>query len=168
VEKLKRTNIHDPSSIKFYDEYQPYYIFTNFYENAPIIINGLLFKTAEHYYQWQKFNDPIIRQRIVNAPTARMSSDIARNNKYLIMPDFNKNKNEAMLKALRAKFSQHPDLGQELVQTGNRQLIEHSMYDDYWADGGDGGGLNNLGKLLMKVRQELQSGILTYATPYTG
>jgi len=60
-----------------------------------------------------------------------------------------------MLIALRAKFTKHPKLGKELVETGNRQLIEHYMYDDYWADGGNGNGLNMFGKLLMQIRQEL-------------
>src|SRR5581483_2081439 len=99
--------------------------------------NGIVFKTAEHYYQWQKFNDPTIKQRIINAPTAIIATDISLKNKNIVIPNFDKTKNDAMLKALRAKFSQHQDLGKELVQTGNRPLIEHSMYDDYWADGGD-------------------------------
>lgn len=84
-----------------------------------------------------------------------MASYIAIQNKNIIVPDFDKIKNDVMLKALRAKFNQYPNLAGELRSTGNKQLILHYMYDDYWADGGDGSGDNMLGKLLMKIRQEL-------------
>ncbi len=30
-------------------------------------------------------------------------------------------------------------------------------YDDYWGDGGNGQGKNMLGKILMKVREELKN-----------
>jgi len=85
--------------------------------DVPITINGVIFPTSEHYYQWQKFNDPIIKQRIINATT--------------------------------------PELGFELVKTGTSPLVQHDIYDNYWADGGNGEGTNMLGKLLVQVRQEL-------------
>jgi N-glycosidase YbiA len=159
----KKTNIHATNSIIFYDEYLPYYEFTNFYEGAPIKINDESFKTAEHYYQWQKFNDPITKLRIINAPTARIATDIADNSKYLIRNDFDKK--NAMLTALREKFRQYQTLGKVLTSTDNKILIEHNMHDDYWSDGGDGSGLNMLGILLMQVREELNNGSLKYINP---
>jgi len=168
IDKPKKTLIHNSSSIKFYDLGQPYYIFTNFYEGSPLNIAGVMFKTVEHYYQWSKFSDPIIKQRIVNAPTAKMAIDVANKNKYLMIKDHDNIRNDIMLNALRAKFSQYPYLGDELKSTGNKQLIEHYMYDHYWADGGDGSGDNMLGQLLMKVRQELTNSTLTYDKPFIG
>ncbi|XWV26408.1 hypothetical protein QJ857_gp0661 [Tupanvirus soda lake] len=165
-ETPKKTNIHDINSIIFYDAYRPYYEFTNFYQRAPIRINNIIFKTPEHYYQWQKFDDIVARQRIIDAPTARIASDVAEKHKHLVIPNFDKE--NAMLRALRAKFSQYQDLGNLLLSTGNRQLIEHNMYDDYWSDGGDGSGLNIFGKTLMKVRSELNDGTLTYTRPFVG
>ena len=42
-------------------------------------------------------------------------------------------------------------------------MVEHTPRDKYWGDGGDGGtgarGLNTLGKLLMKVRDEVLKSI---------
>jgi len=81
-----------------------------------------------------------------------------------MVPTFDQNK--AMLNALRAKFSQYPDLGRALVDTGSNPLVYHSMYDTFWADGGDGSGYNTLGKLLMDVRQELLQG--KWKIPFTG
>lgn len=97
-----------------------------------------------------------------------MALDIARNNKNVVVPDFFSTRNNIMLRALRAKFSQHSNLGNELKGTGNKQLIEHTFNDKYWGDGGDGSGQNWLGKLLMQVRTELQNGTLTYANPFRG
>ncbi len=61
-----------------------------------------------------------------------------------------------MLAALRAKFLQHPELGDLLKDTGARRLVELTDNDDYWGETNDGSGLNRLGVLLMKVRSELQ------------
>lgn len=97
-----------------------------------------------------------------------MAIEIANKNKNIITKDFDKYKNNAMLNALRAKFSQYPDLGDNLMDTKNRQLIEHNLYDNYWSDGGDGSGKNTFGNLLMEVRTELQNGSLTYNNPFKG
>lgn len=166
VNKKNKIDIHDSSSIKFFYDGSPYFEFSNFYEGSPIVINGQIFKTPEHYYQWQKFIDPVIKSRIISAKTASLAIDTASNNIKLVNPNFKKN--EAMLNALRAKFTQHENLGQILLSTNDRQLIEHNMLDDYWSDGGDGSGKNKFGILLMQVRTELQHGILNFTTPFTG
>jgi predicted NAD-dependent protein-ADP-ribosyltransferase YbiA (DUF1768 family) len=38
-------------------------------------------------------------------------------------------KDEVMLKALRAKFTQHADLRAKLLETGDRLLVEHQSSD---------------------------------------
>jgi len=63
-----------------------------------------------------------------------------------------------MLIALRAKFSQHPDLQQSLKATEGAWLVEHTKNDSKWADGETGKGTNYLGKLLVQVRQEIIDG----------
>ena len=70
--------------------------------------------------------------------------------------DWDNVKLDVMYKALLAKFSQHDDLKTILLDTGNRMLVEHTSNDRYWGDGGDGHGQNNLGKLLMHVRDVLR------------
>ena len=69
--------------------------------------------------------------------------------------DWEKVKCDVMLKALLAKFTQHEDLKRLLLSTGNRHLVEHTSNDSFWGDGGNGSGQNNLGRLLMEVRQAL-------------
>ena len=61
-----------------------------------------------------------------------------------------------MYEGLRYKFRAHEQLKVKLLETGERQLIEHTVNDKYWGDGGDGSGKNKLGKLLMKLRSEFR------------
>ena len=61
-----------------------------------------------------------------------------------------------MYDAVYAKFTQHEELKELLLSTGDTKLIEHTENDAYWGDGGDGKGKNKLGLILMKVRSALQ------------
>ena len=55
-----------------------------------------------------------------------------------------------------AKFSQHPELAEKLLATGNAHLEEgNSWGDKVWGTVG-GVGANNLGKILMRVRETLR------------
>lgn len=83
-----------------------------------------------------------------------MSKELGEKYSYLVVPDFNRV--GAMQTALRQKFIQYPELAQLLIATKERPLYYHSLYDDYWADGGDGSGKNMLGKLLMQIREEIK------------
>lgn len=65
-------------------------------------------------------------------------------------------RDEVMLKAVREKFYQNPDLRKILISTGDAVLIEASPTDSYWGAGKDGKGVNKLGKILMQVRDELR------------
>jgi len=70
-----------------------------------------------------------------------------------------------MREALHAKFTQHQDLRELLLSTASRPLVEQTKNDRYWADGGDGRGLNRLGVLLMELRASLVSESSTTASP---
>ncbi|KAB7790732.1 DUF1768 domain-containing protein [Bifidobacterium leontopitheci] len=79
-----------------------------------------------------------------------------------------------MFEALMFKFSQNPDLAKQLLETGERVLVECSPFDtiwgvglgkqtkdgrtdDRWKDSGNWRGKNRLGFLLMDVRDVLRS-----------
>lgn len=132
----------------------------------PFVIKGKTYKTPVHYYESQKFNDPITQQRIMQAQTARVATQISQSNSNLRLAKFDKN--GIMLDALRAKFTQHPQIAAELKTTGNRALIYHTLDDDYWADAGDGSGENYLGKLLQEIRTQLLNNTLSTADPFMG
>lgn len=42
------------------------------------------------------------------------------------------------------------------MATGDRPIVEHTITNNYWGDGGDGSGKNRLGILLMEVRDEFK------------
>ena len=62
-----------------------------------------------------------------------------------------------MHEAVLAKFTQHADLREILLGTGDAKIVEHTENDAYWGDGGDGSGKNMLGQILMRVREELRA-----------
>lgn len=84
-----------------------------------------------------------------------LAATLGRDRKQKIRRDWESAKDNVMRKAVLAKFSQHDELKQLLLSTGDAKLIEHTENDDYWGDGGDGKGKNKLGQILMSVRKEL-------------
>ena len=148
----------DADEIQFYDKDGPYYEFTNFYA-AGIVLDDKMWPTTEHYFQAQKFFGTPYVEMIRNLPTPREAFQMARDPAVTRWKrkDWEDIKDGCMLKALKCKFAQHRNLAKKLVETGDKQLVEHTANDSYWGDGGDGSGQNKLGKLLMQVRRELQA-----------
>ena len=64
-----------------------------------------------------------------------------------------------MRAALHAKFTQHLEIQQILLGTGDEEIIENTTTDHYWGIGSSGTGLNMLGKLLVELRTELRAGL---------
>lgn len=155
----------DWGDILFYNQGEPYYEFTNFYR-APIQLDGQEWRTSEHYFQAQKFpNNPGIREYIrTKCKSARdaFNASKADRNKHALMPpdEWNAIKWGVMYRAVKAKFKQHPDLKKLLLETGDRVLVENAPPDAYWGVGINPktgkAGFNNLGIILMKVRDRLR------------
>ena len=68
--------------------------------------------------------------------------------------EWNKNRTEMMRIILQHKFSQHPDLATKLIAIKEPIVEENDWNDTYWGMC-NGKGCNNLGKLLMIVREKL-------------
>lgn len=84
------------------------------------------------------------------------AAQLGRSRKVKLRPDWERVKDSIMFDAVRAKFTQHKELKELLLSTGDAKIIEHTVNDSYWGDGGNGKGKNMLGKILMKVRKELK------------
>lgn len=142
------------SDIHFYHSDQPWGEFSNFSRHA-IFINNKIWPTSEHFYQAQKFqgteHEEIIRRRL--SPMA--AKDYATKFRNDVRKDWESEKDSIMYQALKAKFTQHPELAELLISTGSRNLIEKSPSDSYWGIGKDGQGKNRLGQLLMQIRAEI-------------
>jgi ribA/ribD-fused uncharacterized protein len=145
--------------IAFYRTREAYGAFSNF-APYPIELDGLRWPTAEHYFQAQKFAGSPHAEAIRQTPSPMVAARMGRSRAWPLRPDWEAVKDEIMLRALRAKFAQHPDLGALLLGTGDAMIVEHTRRDRYWGDGADGSGANRLGDLLMRVRAELRASLV--------
>ena len=134
--------------------------FLSNFSRDPVLYRDILFKTSEHAYQWAKCETDSERILILSCGTP---SEV-KNCGHLIKCDiikWDKNKVNVMEEILRCKFS-NENLQKKLLNTGNAELIE----GNYWHDNIWGmcfcpkcknkiEGKNHLGKLLMKIRDEV-------------
>ncbi|KAI0001116.1 DUF1768-domain-containing protein [Russula vinacea] len=143
--------------IYFYDSDKPYFEFTSFSDH-PVEYHDQIYPTAEHLFQALKFmdTDPALAERIRRLPTARMAQQEARQQAHRQRTDWLDVNIFMMDKVLDRKFSQHRALRHMLRNTGSRELIEDSPIDSFWGIGSDGRGRNELGKALMRLREQLQ------------
>jgi ribA/ribD-fused uncharacterized protein len=141
--------------ILFYAVAQDYGAFSNF-APYPITLHGKRWPTSEHYFQAQKFDEPKVREAIRRVKSPSEAARTGRDRKHRLRRDWDSARVGVMREALRAKFTQHADLRELLLSTGDAAIVEHTERDDYWGDGGDGSGANMLGRLLMELRDELR------------
>src|SRR5262245_6143831 len=141
--------------IEFYSIGGEHGFLSNFLQ-VPIRLKGQSWPSSEHYFQAQKFAGTRHEAEIRRAGTPAIAARLGRDRRKPLRRDWESVKDDVMRDAVRAKFTQHPDLREALVATGDALLVEHTEQDDYWGDGGDGHGQNKLGRILMQVREELR------------
>jgi ribA/ribD-fused uncharacterized protein len=126
---------------------------SNFYP-APFTVHNITYKTSEHYFQAHKFkihSDEFYQ--VVNAPDPGTAAKLGRSLPIFDGPEHWENqKDSVMWVALVKKFEQNPELIEKLKATGAEEIVECSPKDGYWGYGPDKQGKNQLGKLLMDLR----------------
>ena len=147
--------------INFYHSNEPYGEFSNF-ARYPITLGGKTWRTSEHYFQAQKYAGTPREEEIRQAKTPSEAARLGRDRKVSLRRDWESVKDAIMREAVLAKFTQHDDLRELLLSTGDATLVEHTENDSYWGDGGDGSGKNRLGQLLMELRAELRRDTATH------
>lgn len=131
-----------------------YYFLSNFFP-AEVTYGGITYKNNEAAFQAQKVLDDEGRKAFADLPP----KDAKRKGRHVrLRPDWEQVKDGIMEEIVRAKFTQNSQLKDQLLSTGNAQLIEGNTWNDcYWGvDTRTGVGQNHLGKILMKVRDELK------------
>ncbi len=141
--------------LKFYHETDPFGYFSNYWP-CEIEVDGKKWPSSEHYYQAQKTLDEDYAEKIRTAPTSDDAKKLGNSPDCVVRPDWDTWKIIAMRKALDAKFSQHEDLKQYLLDSGDKVLVEDSERDYYWGIGADGSGKSMLGILLMELRDRIR------------
>ncbi|MCS0633683.1 NADAR family protein [Telluria mixta] len=142
--------------------------FSQWYE-APFVIDGQRYATAEHYMMAEKavlFGDPSARVRVLQAPTPGAAKALGRSVSGFDEAVWVEHRFSIVVRANQAKFTQNPELGIFLKQSGARILVEASPVDSIWGIGlaqdderaknpSQWLGLNLLGFALMEIRNGL-------------
>ncbi|MDN3611961.1 GTP cyclohydrolase II [Vibrio ostreicida] len=142
--------------INFYEPDEAYGFLSNFC-HAPIDVDGHIWPTSEHYYQAQKFSDPLIKKEIQHCSTPDLAFSLSRKHQDKVRSQWEDERLNVMKFIVTEKFTQNSQLAFQLIETGESLLIEHSLYDGFWGDGENGRGENQLGKILMDLRTQLRN-----------
>lgn len=133
----------------FRDEY---YFLSNFYE-CPVTYNGLTYKNNEAAFQAQKCITMNERFKFINL-NASEAKKLGR--RVVLRKDWEDIKIKVMTAIVKAKFEQNEDLQKKLLATEDAYLEEGNTWGDRIWGTVNGVGANNLGRILMNVRKELQ------------
>lgn len=140
-------------AIKFYKIKDPHGYMSN-YSRHRFYVYDRWWNCVEAPYQAMKTFDRAEQDEIQKAGGSNEARLLGQ--KVTFRPDWDQVKDTVMKECLVAKFLQHKDIRDQLMATGDEELIEDSPVDYYWGCGKDGSGKNLLGKLLMEVRNELK------------
>jgi predicted NAD-dependent protein-ADP-ribosyltransferase YbiA (DUF1768 family) len=147
--------VHDEKNIKGF--FGPYRFLSNTWP-ANIVLDEVVYPSVEHAYKAWRWK-PSSRSYF---ETCTALEAIAYNRDHT--PDgpsddeWNVQKVEVMTFLEKQKYNkeQNPELYQKLKETGDRYLEETNWWDDrFWGVDEEGVGENNLGKVLMRVREEI-------------
>ena len=130
-----------------------YYFLSNFFP-AEVTYNGLTYQNNEAAFQAQKTYS---KEERIEFTTLEPRDAKRRGRRVRLRKDWEQVKDSIMEEIVRAKFSQNEELKEQLLATGDAQLVEGNRWNDrYWGvDIRSGVGENHLGKILMKVRSAL-------------
>jgi len=145
-------------AIHFYSTKDKFGEFSNF-APYPLLLDGELWPTSEHYFQAQKFTDREYREQIRQASSPMIAARLGRSRRVPIRDDWEQVKLDIMRAAVRHKFSEHRKIAELLLSTGDAELIEAAPRDAFWGNGKDGTGKNWLGRILMEIRRELRTAL---------
>ena len=109
------------------------------------------FRKAIHHSKWEIAEDITACRKANDAKS--LGNQINRDN---IGQSWLDKRTDVMLDILETKAKQCNSFRQRLIRTGNKELIENTN-DEFWARGRYDNGENQLGVLLMLLRQKLSS-----------
>ena len=130
-----------------------YAFLSNFYE-SPMTFHGVTYQSAKAAFQAQKCLTEVEKQGFAELTPIKAKR---RGRQVMLRSDWDEVKLDIMEKIVRAKFIQNETLKALLLATGDAELKEGNTWNDmFWGiDSETGNGQNHLGKILMKVRDEV-------------
>jgi len=128
-----------------------YRFLSNFYPSK-FTLENKVWLTVEHWYQAHKTQNPQIQETIRNLKTPFSAKKFGK--EINIRKDWDRVKLDIMYQGVRAKFDQNYELRMMLMDTDGFDLIEGNTWGDKFWGVCDEEGENNLGKILMRIRDE--------------
>lgn len=125
---------------------------SNFYP-CNVCYEGVVYPSSEHAFVAAKSTDMRDREYIATITTAGKAKQYGR--RLTLRDGWNDIRVDIMTDIVRIKFDSNVDLQELLLSTGDKQLIEGNYWGDtFWGQCPVGTGENNLGKILMEIRNE--------------
>jgi ribA/ribD-fused uncharacterized protein len=119
-----------------------------------VVYDNEIYPSVEHAYQAAKTLNIDDRIRIKNCNTCGEAKRLGYTVK--MRENWDQIKFDIMKDLVTQKFSQYP-LNQWLLETGDQELVEGNTWNDIFWGVCNGFGLNNLGKILMEIRDKLKN-----------
>lgn len=129
-----------------------YYFLSNFFE-APVEYEGITYRNNEAAFQAAKVIDKKLREEFSNFNPSEAKR---KGRRVSLRPDWEQVKTQVMYEICLAKFTQNPELKTKLLETGDNKLEEGNTWGDKIWGTVNGEGENRLGKILMKIREDLK------------
>lgn len=130
----------------------PYRFLSNFWP-ATVVLDGVAYPSVEHAYVAAKTVVPSLRTQIAAIVEPGAVKRFGRT--FAIRADWEDVRLGIMEDLVRQKFSVEP-LRSQLLETGSVELVEGNTWNDQFWGVCRGRGQNHLGKILMRVRDELR------------
>jgi hypothetical protein len=153
MDKIIENDNLDSFTVYYVSEYLP---FSNWSAHR-IKIWGKIFPTVEHAYQYKKHcrSDIKFAEKIRSAKSPWLAKKLSMS-RDIDAVKWDKLRQGVMYDLLKAKVSQHEDVKSALLETGVLAIVQKGPPEDvYWCVGWKSEGHNVLGKLWMKIRDNL-------------
>lgn len=146
----------DGSVVGFYS--REFYALNNF-SSFQVDWRGYRWPTSEHAYQAAHFFEtaPELVEEIRQARSAEEACEIANAHSDKDPENWQEIRVAIMEEIVRAKCQQNPHVKQKLRETLDKLIVEDSPKDDFWGWGEKRDGRNELGKIWMKLREEIRN-----------
>lgn len=160
------------SDIYFYGQNNVYGFMSNFYRCKFVDNDGIVYNCTEQYFMYKKCmifepDNLELKNSILTETLPSKIKAYGRKVKNYNEVTWNSIREQVMYDANKLKYTQNNNLKDKLLQTGNKNLYEASKSDKIWGIGYSSidaqnidkkyYGQNLLGKILMKLRDELKS-----------
>ena len=123
-------------------------------------LDGYWWKTSEHFFQAQKCVGTPFYHQIRLAFDARQAFHLGRS--CPLRTDWKEVRIMEMKRGILKKFETNQDIRGLLLSTKNELIVENYPKDSFWGCGLHGQGENQLGKILVEVRDLIRQGGSNY------